>query len=279
MKVLLIRPHDTGNINTRLPASLNRRQGVLPPLGISYIASWLEKAGHTVKILDVIAFNLIVDEIRQNIREFKPEIVGIMTMTPTLFGALEAAEIAKEEGAITILGGPQLSIYPKETLSYSYVDYGIYGEGEYAMSELIDKIEKRMDLKNIKGLIYKKDKDVYVNEPVIIEDIDSLSFPAYHLLPMNRYNSIISLYPVSTMITTRGCPYRCHFCFKQPSDKKFRYRSAGNVVDEMEYLVDKYKVKEVMFYDDVMTLRRSHVIGICEEILSRNLKVKWETPT
>ncbi len=279
MKILLIRPHDIGNINTRLPESLNKRQGVLPPLGISYIASTLEKTGHAVEILDVIALNLTTNEVRRHIYEFKPEIVGITTMTSTLFGALESAKIAKEAGAITVLGGPQLSIYPRETLSYPYVDYGINGEGEYVMLDLINTLEKKINPDDIKGLIYKKNSDIYVNDPVIIEDIDSLPLPAYHLLPMNKYNSIIGLYPVSTMISTRGCPYKCNFCFKQPSDKKFRLRSPKSVVDEMEYLVQKYKVREIMFYDDVMTLSRSHVVGICEEILSRSLKVKWETPT
>jgi len=96
---------------------------------------------------------------------------------------------------------------------------------------------------------------------------------------MDRYDSIIGIAPVSTMISTRGCPYRCNFCFKQPSDKKFRFRKPDKIVDEMEYLADRYKVKEVMFYDDVLTLRREHVVGICENILSRDLKINWETPT
>jgi len=279
MRILLIRPRDIENINTRLPQSLNIRQGALPPLGISYIASTLERAGHLVRILDVIAQNLIVDEIHQYIRQFKPNLTGVTTMTPTLFGALESARIAKEEGSITVLGGPQLTIYPKETLSYPYVDYGINGEGEYVVLELIKVLQERADPGNIKGLIYKKNNDVWVNDPVIVDDIDSLPFPAYHLLPMARYNSIIGLYPVSTMISSRGCPYKCSFCFKQPSDKRFRCRSPNSVVDQMEYLVKKYKVKEIMFYDDVMTLRRSHIVGICEEILSRGLKVKWETPS
>ncbi|NQT22902.1 MAG: B12-binding domain-containing radical SAM protein, partial [Candidatus Omnitrophica bacterium] len=279
MKILLIRPHSIEDINTRLPESLNKRRGVLPPLGISYIASVLEKAGHVVKILDVVALNLITDEIRQFIYEFKPEITGITTMTSILFGALESAKIAKEAGSITVLGGPQLSIYPKETLSYSYVDYGINGEGEYVMLELINALEKNISPGNIKGLIYKMNNDIHVNDPVIVEDIDSLPFPAYHLLPMQKYHSIIGLHPVGRMISTRGCPHKCSFCFKQPSDKRFRWRSSKNVVDEMEYLVQKYKVREIMFHDDVMTLRRSHIVGICEEILSRNFKVKWETPT
>jgi radical SAM superfamily enzyme YgiQ (UPF0313 family) len=279
MKILLIRPHNKENTNTRLPESLNKRQGVLPPLGISYIAGVLEKAGHVVKILDAVALNLTNDEMRKYIYKFKPEIAGITVMSPTLFGALEAAKTAKEAGAITVLGGPQLSIYPKETLSYSHIDYGINGEGEYVMPNLTGVLSGTIDPADVYGLIYKKNNAVYVNGPVIVEDVDSLPFPSYHLLPMEKYDSIIGLYPVSTMISSRGCPYKCNFCFKQPSDKKFRLRAPDKVVDEMEYLVRKYKIKEIMFYDDVMTLRRSHVAHICEEILSRGLKVNWETPT
>lgn len=279
MKILLIRPRDIGNINTRLPDSLNKRQGVVPPLGIAYIAGSLEKAGHEVKILDVIAQNLSVAEVREEIRGFGPALTGVTTMTPTLFGALDAAKTAKELGSKTVLGGPQLSIYPKETVSYPYVDYGIGGEGEYAMAELAAALEKGTDPRGIKGLIYKEGDEITVNPPVIVDDLDALRFPAYHLLPMRRYDSIISLRPVSTMISTRGCPYRCRFCFKQPSDKKFRTRSPKSVVDEMECLVHDYGVKEIMFYDDTMTLKSDHITGICEEILRRELNVAWETPT
>jgi radical SAM superfamily enzyme YgiQ (UPF0313 family) len=118
-----------------------------------------------------------------------------------------------------------------------------------------------------------------VNEPDIVENLDELPFPAMHMLPMSRYSSIIGLHPVTTMITSRGCPFKCGFCSKQPSDKKHRTRSPKNVATEMEELIQKYKIKEIMFYDDVITLKRDHIVGICEEILKRNLKVKWESPT
>jgi len=278
MKILLVRPRDSGNINTRLPESLNRQQGVLPPLGISYVASALEKAGHDVRILDVIASNLSVTEVRRSMREFMPDVTGITVMTPTIHGALESAQMAKEHGSITVLGGPHLSVFPRETLSYSFVDFGVNGEGESVMLELVARLAQGMDFEDIQGLIYRKNGTVYVNAPSIVEEVDSLAFPAYHLLPMSKYNSIIGLHPVSTMISSRGCPYHCHFCFKQPSDKKTRFRSPASVVDEMEFLVSRYGVKEIMFYDDVMTANRSHVIGICEEILRRGLKVKWEAP-
>ena len=278
MKIALIRSRNKRNINTRLPVSLNMVRGELPPLGISYIASVLEEAGHIVKIIDATALNLSVNDLFRQINNFEPELAVVTTMTSTLSGALEAAKMAKEAGAITVLGGPQLSIYPKETLSYPYVDYGVNGEGEFVMLELINALEKRISPDNIKGLIYKKNNEVYINEPAIVENLDSLPLPAYHLLPMKKYNSIIGSYPVGTMVSTRGCPYKCHFCFKQPSDVKFRSRSPKNVVDEMVYLTERLKVREIMFYDDVMTFCQSHAVSICEEILSRNLKIKWESP-
>lgn len=279
MKVLLIRPHNKGNINTRLPESLNRRQGVLPPLGIAYVASSLEKAGHTVKILDAIALNLVDAEMRQAIRVCAPDVVGVSVMTSTLFGALEAAKIAKAEGAITVLGGPHLSIYPEETLSYPYIDYGVNGEGELVMCELLAALAHKTPVSAIRGLIYKEGGRVVVNEAVLVDELDTLPLPAYHLLPMKKYDSIIGRAPVSTMVSTRGCPFHCQFCFKTPSDKKFRLRSPKNVVDEMEYLVKGYQVREIMFYDDVITLNREHIEGICKELLSRNFRVAWESPT
>jgi anaerobic magnesium-protoporphyrin IX monomethyl ester cyclase len=279
MKIILIRPDNQGNINTRLPESLNRRQGVLPPLGIAYIAAALEKAGHRVRILDVIAAGLTAEQLRRQINDFQPDLAGITIMTSTLFGGLEAAKIAKEEGAITVLGGPQLSVYPQETLTYPYVDYGISGEGEIALPLLAAALENNVSVDNLEGLVYRKDGQVRVNPPADVADIDALTPPAYHLLPMDRYDSIIGDYPVSTMISSRGCPYQCHFCFKQPSDSRCRFRSPKLVVDEMQYLAGHYAVKEIMFYDDVITSRRQHIAGICEEILSRNLQIKWEAPS
>lgn len=278
MRILLIRPPNGGNINTRLPESLNRRQGELPPLGIAYIAAVLEEAGHAVKILDCCALNLRESELAREAADFKPELAGITAMSSTLWGALAAARAAKEAGAVTVLGGPQLSAYPRETLSHRCVDFGVNGEGEAVMAELARALEKKDRVDAIRGLIFRKEGAVCVNAPAVAEDIDSLPFPAYHLLPMKRYDSIIGRSPVSTMISSRGCPYQCSFCFKQPADMRVRFRSPRKVVDEMAYLAEKFGIREVMFYDDAMMSNRGHVAGICEEILRRGLKIAWETP-
>jgi radical SAM superfamily enzyme YgiQ (UPF0313 family) len=279
VKILLVRYHDYGDINTRLPESLNRVRGVLPPLGIAYIAAVLLKEGYEVKVLDAMALNLTALEVQDAIAREAADVVGVTAMTSSVRGALEVLRLAKEAGSITVMGGVQLAVYPRESLSYDFIDYGIIGEGEYPFLQLVRAIEEKKPVQKISGLIYKEGTQVQVNEAYIHPDLDEIPFPARHLLPNEKYSSIISLHPVTTMISSRGCPYSCGFCFKSPSDRKYRARSAKNVVDEMELLVRDYGVKEVMFYDDTFTLQREHVGDICNEILRRGLRVRWESPT
>lgn len=281
MKILLIRHHDIDNINTRLPESINKTQGVYPPLGIAYIASVLEENGHDVFILDSQALNLITDEVKDFIARKKPDIVGITSMTPNVRGSLEAAKLTKEvsKDIVTVIGGPQISILPRETLSFDFVDFGIYGEGEYSMLELVKGIEGGKNISKTMGLVYKKNGKVFINKPTIVEDLDALPFPARYLLPNDKYHCVISKNPFTTMMISRGCPFNCGFCFKGPSDKKLRKRTAKNVVDEMEHCIEKYKVKEIMFYDDTFTFDKNNVKGICNEIINRGIDIAWEAPT
>jgi len=281
MRVLLIRHHDLGNINTRLPASLNKMQGLYPPLGLLYIAAVLEKNGHKVQVLDSQAFNLTTAETKERIRKAKPDIVGITAMTPTVKGAFEAARLSKEvyPKVPVVLGGVQLSLYPEATVSNKYVDYGIAGEGEYVMIDLLKALNDKRDVSKITGLIYKEKGRVKSNGFRIIEKLDSLPFPARHLVRTKDYSCVIAKDPMTTMMTSRGCPYRCGFCFKSPTDAKLRFRSPKSVVDEMEECIKKYHVKEIMFYDDTFTADRKHAMGICDEILRRKIRVSWEAPT
>lgn len=266
MKVLLVRNHDIGDINTRLPESLNRAQGIYPPLGIAYIASFLEQNGIDVKILDVKALNLTKEETYGYIERENPDIVGVTSMTPNWRGALEICEMAKkiEKGILTVVGGSQVSVFPEEVVSNSCVDVGISGDGEYSMLDLV--IRKRNKLKIPQLMLGER-----------VEMLDVLPSPARHLLPNKKYWCVIAEHPFTTMITSRGCPFNCGFCYS--IDRKVRFRSAENVVDEMEEVVEKYGFKEIMFYDDVFTLSKKRVTAICKEIISRGLDVCWETPT
>lgn len=277
MKVQLIRYHDLDNTNTRLAESLNKKQGVLPPLGLAYLASSLEKAGHKVDIIDAIALALSQEEVKERIKKFKPKVVGITAMTPTIRGALEAAKLAKDEkDVLTVIGGVHMAIFPLETLSYDYVDFGIVGEGEKSFVKLCNAIENNESYEDISSLCYKKDGRTIIGQPEFIEDVDSLPMPAWHLLPMKKYSSIIGLHPTSTMMGSRGCPYLCGFCYKTPSDKKYRVRSVEKIVDEVEYLIKNFGIKEIMFYDDLMP--QAYAKNLSEEIIKRDVKISWQTP-
>lgn len=276
MKVQLIRYHDLDNTNTRLAQSLNKKQGVLPPLGIAYVASSLEKAGHVVDIIDAIALALSKEQVLERIKKFSPRIVGITAMTPTFKGALEAAKLAKMNGAITVMGGVHMSILPLETLQHDDIDFGIVGEGEESMVEFCNAIENDESYEKIEGLCFKKDGRIVIGQPRIVSDLDTLPMPAFHLLSMKKYSSIIGLHPTCTMMGSRGCPYQCGFCYKTPSDKKYRIRSVQNIVDEITFLIKNYGIKEIMFYDDLMPQAYSEALS--KEIISRNVKIKWQTP-
>ena len=194
MKVQLIRYHDLDNTNTRLAESLNKKQGVLPPLGLGYIASSLEKAGFEVDVIDAIALALSKEDVTIRIKEFNPHIVGITAMTPTIKGAFEAAEIAKNLGKITLIGGVHMSIFPLETLQRNSVDFGIIGEGEESMVKFCEAIENDESYEDVEGLCYKKDGKIIIGQPKFISDVDSLPMPSYHLLPMEKYSAIVGLH-------------------------------------------------------------------------------------
>jgi radical SAM superfamily enzyme YgiQ (UPF0313 family) len=279
MKILFIRHHDKSNINTRSAASIDRSMGVIPPLGIAYVAGTLRSAGYEVKIADSQALNLTTRDLRDRIKAESPNIVGITATTPSIHGALEAARIAKECGTKVVLGGPHLNVFPEETLSYNFIDYGINGEGEYSMLKLVKALERGDSFENIPGLIFRKNEKIISNAPEIIKDLDQLHLPARELLPLDKYFLIDALRPFATIVTMRGCAYRCGYCIKSDFTRVVRFRNPLLVADEIQMLVDKYHIKEINFVDDTITYNRKHTVQLCEEILKRKIKVAWQGPT
>jgi radical SAM superfamily enzyme YgiQ (UPF0313 family) len=146
------------------------------------------------------------------------------------------------------------------------------------MAALVKALESGASYEAIPGLVFRREGAVVANPIDIVEDIDSLPWPARRLLPMEAYSSIIALDKATTLFSSRGCPYRCAFCFKQAIDRKARFRNPVDVVDEMEMLGRDYGIQEAMFYDDTITMRREHIEGICRELIRRGLSIRWESP-
>ena len=268
MKVLLINPPDT--------ASKYKFIGlVAPPLGIAYIAAVLEENGINVKIIDGSALEMTWEELEKEILKYSPDIIAITSVTPAIDQALRTAKIAKKvcpESKI-VLGGYHPTFTYNELLKNDFVDIVVIGEGEYTMLELAEAIEDDRDLREVKGIATK---DFKTPPRPVIANLDEIPFPARHLLPMDKYKILNQKLPAGTLISGRGCPFKCSFCASSAlHGQKLRLRSAKNIVDEMEHLINDHDAEMIAFMDDTFTVNRKRVEEICTDMKKRNLDVYW----
>lgn len=285
MKVLLINPPRLNEIRADNPSFIDEERGHNPPLGLLYLAAYLKKKDNwPVELIDAQAEELAYDNnFKKRIPLGSDLIVGITAMTFTMLDVLKTIkllrEVAKEQGIKMkiVLGGPHPTIYPQETINLPGVDYVVIGEGEITFFELCQKITQGQEPFGVKGVLFKKDGEIISNDSrEFIDDLNNIPFPARELTDIKKYNSVLSSNKIiTTMITSRGCPYQCAFCDRPHLGKKFRCRSAGNVVDEMEYC-QKLGINEILIYDDTFTVNRQRVLDICDEIKKRNLKIDWD---
>lgn len=280
MKILFINPPDLNTISSEVPAVIKEERGYNPPLGILYLAGYLERySDYNLKILDCQAEELAYGQIEEAIKNFSPDVVAITAMTFTLIDVIKILKLVKKinHSIKTVLGGPHPHIYPEETISIQEVDFVVLGEGEIVFKELLKNINNREKLKSLKGLVFKEGNKIFNNGPAdFIKDLDSLPFPARHLTSYKKYTSLLSSQKVvTTAFTSRGCPYRCLFCDRPQLGKIFRFRSAKNVVDEFE-LCKNMGIDEILIYDDTFTINRQRVVEICDEIIHRGLHIGWD---
>ncbi|MEJ2068475.1 MAG: radical SAM protein, partial [Deltaproteobacteria bacterium] len=170
------------------------------------------------------------------------------------------------------------NLFPDETINLSGVDYLVLGEGEFAFKELLDNLKSQKRLEKVPGLVIKSKVNGVVNTGPhrVIDDLDDIPFPARNLVPYEKYSSLLTRGRVATtMITSRGCPFKCTFCDRPHLGKKFRARSPQNVVDEMEECVNM-GISEFLIYDDTFTVDKKRVISICDEIVRRKLDIGFD---
>lgn len=253
-----------------------RHLGVIPPLSLAYVAAILERAGCKVKLIDASALNLTKEKTASELREFNPEFVGFTSSTIDFHNTLDWIRYLKERLKLpTLIGGIQLSVYPRETLSHQAIDYGVIGEAEESLPQLLDCLVNKQDLSQVKGICYRDEGRINITGPrPPSRDLDQCPFPARHLLPNDRYYSLISKTKNFTaMLTSRGCCYRCIFCDNQTI--LYRCRSPKNVVDEMEHCQNLFKINEIDIFDALFSIDPDRVIKICREIKRRRLKLRW----
>lgn len=296
-KIFLIQP----------PAFANPEKGDINPnvpLGIAYIAAVLEKKGYQVKMLDAfvegweneeyindetIRVGLSFEEIEEIIADFSPDLVGVSNLfTMQRKNAHRICEIVKKINprTIVLMGGAHPTVAPELVLENNNVDFVVIGEGEETLVELIKVIENKRSFGSLDGVAFRKNgKVVVLPKTKFIEDLDSIPFPARHLLPMETYFSILVTHggikktPYASIVTSRGCPAKCTFCSAYKVwGRKYRVRSPENVIAEIRHLIDKYKIKELLFEDDNLTMNTRRAEEIFDRMIEEKFDLIWNTP-
>jgi anaerobic magnesium-protoporphyrin IX monomethyl ester cyclase len=246
-----------------------------PPLGIGYIAATLQAAGHAVRVIDC-TFMKREDALREA-REAQAEVVGIYCMVTMLDECTWFAQQLRGHCRLLVTGGPLPTCDPEPFLEH--FDVVVRGEAEQTMLELLRAWEDGSGLDEVAGIVHKKEgRIVFTPERTFARDLDRIPFPARQLLPNAsyiRYGRKKYGYSITTVMSTRGCPYRCEFCSNVVFGGSYRERSAENVVDEIEAVLT-LGYDRISFTDDVFTMKKERVLKVCEEIQRRGLSFKWE---
>lgn len=248
-----------------------------PPLNLMYIATILKNEGHSVKLLDALAEKKRPNDIKGIASNF--DIVIIASSNTTFLYDVHVIKILKEinPNLICIFCGPHTTVYPKKALEKKEIDYGVHGEYEWTIKELVNKLSKHEDIRDVLGISYRKGKQTIVtqNRP-FIENLDELPIPDRRMIRPDLYfNPLAKRKAFTTALTSRGCIGRCIFCTSPAFyGKKYRLRSAENVLKELEYLV-KLGYKDILFRDEIFTAHRKRLEDICHGIIDRKLNIVW----
>lgn len=257
----------------------------MPPLGILYLAAVLENEGVDVDVVPADVLDYGWEDIEKRIRDFLPDIVGITTTTENRFDSFKLAAAAKkiDPMILTVLGGPHISMAKEDTLIHvKEVDIAVIGEAEATLVELVRTLEKDRDFNRIKGLIFRRNENImFTGHRGWIDNLDSLPFPARHLIPMEKYNFFVRTpdgksRKAQNIITSRGCPFNCYFCATPVNwGRRVRGHSPERVINEIEHLIDVYGAEFIWFYDDTFNYNPRRVHTIMDRIIERELNIKF----
>ncbi|HOW28070.1 MAG TPA: radical SAM protein [Elusimicrobiota bacterium] len=278
MKVLLIQPPMRNLFSILTPKFVPENWGYYPPLGILYLAAYLQKnSSHEVEILDTQVEKLSDEQIKAEVARRKPDMVGIQALTFTLRDCLNTARLVKEvsKDIPVVLGGRHVDCYPDETLGQPWVDAVLLGEADISFTKFVNAWGRPDELRKVPGIRFRdKGEMVSTGQPEIITDINQLPFPARTLTPIDKYRTVVQKSErMTTIVTSRGCPFHCGFC--DENLVKFRQASAERVLEEMGECL-KLGIREFFFFDDTFTVNEKRLRAVCDGILERKWDVLWD---
>ena len=248
----------------------------LPPTDLMYLAAVAEKEGLEAKIEDYSQGG----NFENDLKEFKPDYLVVNIATPTLEHDLDAVKKAKQicPDVITIAKGAAfLTLAERIMKDHASLDFGILGEAEETLKEILQGKQKT----DILGIFYKENGEVkFTGKRPFIEDLNSLPFPARHLVDNNIYRRPDNNKVQATIKVSRGCPFHCFFCLATPvSGAKVRRRSPENIVAEIKECVEKYNIRNFLFWSDIFNLDKKWTMDLCQAIIDSGLKITWSANT
>ena len=285
MNILLINPPRWNEILGKNPSLIEKHRGFSLPLGLLYLVSAIKKfTDYQVEVLDTQPFQYTYSQLEDYFKKKSYDIVGISTMTFTLIDVYKTVRLIKKimPKAKIILGGAHIHLYPYETISLEGVDFAFMGEADFSFIDFLKNLNNRGYYYKIPGLIYKDDGGKIIkNDFSSVNNLDEIPFPDRKSLNAKYYDSLLSRGSIATtIVSSRGCPYKCAFCDRpfSPITYHFRFRSTENVMTEIQECLE-LGIKDFLFYDDTFTINKNRVLEICEELIRRKIEIRWNIRT
>ncbi len=255
------------------------------PQGLAYIAAVLKQHGYEVEIYNQDFHHYPDEHLTAYLNQNKFDIIGVSIIAgyyqyKKLLSISQAIENSKQRPDHYIIGGHGPSPEPKYFLKKTRADAVVIGEGEETVLELFEALGSHKPLKRIKGIAYRDGKDVFINpRRELIQDIDSIPWPAYELFPMEYYRMLRLPHCshsdfVMPLLSGRGCTFTCNFCYRM--DKGFRPRSAEAIIEEIQYLKKNFGASYIAFSDELLMSSKQRTVELCEAFLKANLNIKWD---
>lgn len=264
-----------------IPPYKESKKGHLPLLSIGYIAAYLEQGGYEVKIIDAIALNIGEEETVDLILKENSDAVGITTVTSSRFSAIKIIKLLKEKNKnlFVFAGGRHFHSVARESLEdILELDLIVRGEGEETCLELLNFYFEGKNFEECRGLALRKAGKIIFTPERVSLNLNELPFPAWHLFNLSLYNQTLEGEKKTKaigVISSRGCPNNCVFCANNSFLRTLRLLSPEKFVDQIEFLNKNYGYIGFDIWDDTLTMSRKHILGICDEIIKRNLKIIW----
>jgi len=271
MDALLLMAHSS---NREGPPETNIT-GVYPPLGLATLAACLREKGHPPRVIDAHALGLDAERAAALV---PADFSGLLAFSTTTLNWLNTLSLirachCRAPRARVVVGGPHLDLYPRETLAFPEIDFGLIGEGDETLPALATALESDGDPLAVPGVIGRRDGEIVYGPPPSVVNLDAVPLPAWDLLPVERYRALTVLHPFGTMVSGRGCPYHCAFCSQRYAGARFHRMSPARLVREWMYLVKEVKVREIIHFDETFAMGEDYLAETAARVTAAGVAV------